>query len=100
MLVNYGLNSLFVFWILFNDIGECVIMELCKWNVDISKVLCGGECLGIYFFEIGVVSWGSKVVYDWVYFGMVIILKGMINWEEVFEGVDWFYWMGIIFVLF
>lgn len=40
--------------------------------------------MGIYFLEIGVVACGSKVVYDWVYFGMVIIEKGMIDWEIVF----------------
>lgn len=86
-LVNYGIFVFFVIWLLNNDIGECVFMEMWKCGVDINYIVCGGECLGIYFLEIGVVLCGSKVVYDWSYLGMVMIEKGMVDWELVFVDV-------------
>lgn len=94
-LANYGMGSSFVSRIPSNDIGECAMMELRKRNVDTSKVLRGGERLGIYFLETGAVSRGSKVVYDRAHSGMATIEKGMIDWEVVFKDADWFHWTGI-----
>ncbi len=94
-LANYNLKSTFVSRIPANDIGQCAIMELRKHGVDTSRILRGGERLGIYFLETGAVSRGSKVIYDRAYSGMSSIQKGMVDWEEVFEGADWFHWTGI-----
>lgn len=94
-LANYGMQSHFVSRIPHNDIGECAIMELRKRGVDTSYIARGGERLGIYFLETGAVSRGSKVVYDRAHSGMASIEKGMIDWEEVFSGADWFHWTGI-----
>jgi sugar/nucleoside kinase (ribokinase family) len=85
-LANFGLSSTFVSRIPANDIGECAIMELRKRGVDTTKVIRGGERLGIYFLETGAVSRGSKVIYDRAHSGMATIEKGMIDWEEVLRG--------------
>jgi len=66
-----------------------------KRGVDTQHILRGGERLGIYFLETGAVSRGSKVVYDRAYSSMSTIEKGMVDWEKVFEGADWFHWTGI-----
>jgi len=94
-LANYGMSSSFVSRIPQNDIGECAIMELRKRGVDTHQVIRGGERLGIYFLETGAVSRGSKVVYDRAYSGMASIQKGMVDWEAIFQDVDWFHWTGI-----
>lgn len=94
-LANYGLDVDFVSRIPENDIGECAIMELRKRNVNTQHIVRGGERLGVYFLEIGAVSRGSKVVYDRAHSGMATIEKGMIDWEQVFEGAEWFHWTGI-----
>jgi len=94
-LANYGMESSFVSRIPSNDIGECAIMELRKRNVDTSKVLRGGERLGIYFLETGAVSRGSKVVYDRAHSGMATVQAGMYDWDEIFKDADWFHWTGI-----
>lgn len=73
LFVNYGLWVDFVICLFNNDIGDCVLMEMCKCGVEIVNILWGGEWLGIYFLEMGVVSWGSKVVYDWVYLVIFMI---------------------------
>ncbi len=94
-LARFGLDSTFVSRIPDNDIGECAIMELRKRGVNTSKIISGGERLGIYFLETGAVSRGSKVVYDRAHSGMATIEKGMIDWAEIFEDADWFHWTGI-----
>ena len=38
---------------------------------------------------------GGKVVYDRAHSAMAEIESGMIDWDTVFEGVDWFHWTGI-----
>ncbi|MEX0660618.1 MAG: sugar kinase [Balneolaceae bacterium] len=94
-LSNYGVPSQFVTRLPTNDIGECAMMELRKRGVDTSKIVYGGERLGIYFLETGAVSRGSKVIYDRAHSAMSTIRPGMIDWEQVFDGATWFHWTGI-----
>lgn len=94
-LANYGLPVEFVTRLPANDLGECALMEMRKRNVGIQHILRGGERLGIYFLEIGAVSRGSKVVYDRAHSSMSTIQKGMVDWETVFAGAQWFHWTGI-----
>ena len=92
---NYGLDSTFVTRLPNNDLGDCALMELRKRGVDTSRIIRGGERLGIYFLETGAVSRGSKVVYDRAYSAMSTIGKGMVDWDRVFNGATWFHWTGI-----
>jgi len=94
-LANYGISVDFVTRLPKNDIGECAMMEMRKRGVGVDKIVWGGERLGIYFLETGAVSRGSKVVYDRAYSSMSTIQSGMIDWEKVFDGVEWFHWTGI-----
>ncbi len=94
-LANYGVPVSFVTRLPQNDIGDCALMELRKRGVQTKDIIRGGERLGIYFLEIGAVSRGSKVVYDRAHSSMSSIQKGMVDWEKVFDGADWFHWTGI-----
>lgn len=94
-LANYGIPVEFVTRLPKNDIGECAMMEMRKRGVGVNHIVYGGERLGIYFLETGAVSRGSKVVYDRSHSSMADIKSGMVNWEKVFEGVEWFHWTGI-----
>ncbi len=94
-LANYGVPVDFITRLPKNDIGECAMMEMRKRGVGVDKIVYGGDRLGIYFLETGAVSRGSKVVYDRAHSAIAEIESGMINWEEVFEGVEWFHWTGI-----
>ncbi|RED47884.1 sugar kinase [Seonamhaeicola sediminis] len=94
-LANYGVDVDFVTRLPKNDIGECAMMEMRKRGVGVDKIVWGGDRLGIYFLETGAVSRGSKVVYDRANSAMAEIQSGMVDWEEVFKGADWFHWTGI-----
>lgn len=94
-LANYGVPVQFVTRLPKNDIGECAMMEMRKRGVGVDHIVYGGDRLGIYFLETGAVSRGSKVVYDRAHSAMAEIKSGMIDWDKVFEGVEWFHWTGI-----
>lgn len=94
-LANYGIPVDFVTRLPENDLGKCAMMEMRKRGVGVGKIVWGGERLGIYFLETGAVSRGSKVVYDRAHSAMATIQPGMVNWEAVFDGVEWFHWTGI-----
>lgn len=94
-LANYGVDIDFVTRLPKNDIGACAMMEMRKRGVGVDKIVYGGDRLGIYFLETGAVSRGSKVVYDRAHSAIAEIESGMINWEDVFDGVEWFHWTGI-----
>jgi len=94
-LANYGIPVDFVTRLPKNDIGECAMMEMRKRGVNVDHIIYGGDRLGIYFLETGAVNRGSKVVYDRAHSAIAEIKIGMIDWEKVFEGAQWFHWTGI-----
>jgi 2-dehydro-3-deoxygluconokinase len=57
--------------------------------------LRGGDRLGIYFLETGAAQRASKVIYDRAGSSFATIQPGMVDWNAVFGGADWFHWTGI-----
>ena len=94
-LANFGIPVDYVTRLPKNDIAQACVMDLRKYGVGVDKITWGGERLGIYFLETGSVSRGSKVVYDRSHSAISEIKSGMIDWEKVFEGANWFHWTGI-----
>ncbi|PXY01708.1 2-dehydro-3-deoxygluconokinase [Marinifilum breve] len=94
-LANYGIDASFVTRLPKNDIARSCEMDLKKYGVNTEHIVYGGDRLGIYFLETGAVSRGSKVVYDRAHSAISQIEKGMIDWDKVFEGANWFHWTGI-----
>ena len=94
-LANYGVNAEFVSRLPENEIGASAMKEMRKMNVASENVIYGGERLGIYFLETGAGTRGSNVVYDRAHSAMATIEKGMVDWEKVLAGAEWFHWSGI-----
>ena len=94
-LANFGEQVEFVSRLPRNDIARSCVMELRRYGVGVENMVYGGERLGIYFLETGAVARPSKVVYDRAHSSIATIERGMINWEAVFQGADWFHWTGI-----
>ncbi|GHT15939.1 2-dehydro-3-deoxygluconokinase [Bacteroidia bacterium] len=94
-LANYGVDAEFVSRVPKNDIADACLKSLHKYNVNTANMIFGGERLGIYFLETGAVSRASKVVYDRAHSSIADIKAGMIDWERVLKGADWFHWTGI-----
>jgi 2-dehydro-3-deoxygluconokinase len=94
-LANYGLKVDYVTRLPKNDLAEACLMDLRRYNVGTDKIIYGGDRLGIYFLETGAVARASKVIYDRANSAIAGIEPGMIDWNSVFEGVQWFHWTGI-----
>ena len=94
-LANYGLDAEFVTRLPENDIAAACVKDLHKHRVKTDHIVYGGDRLGIYFLETGAVARASKVIYDRAHSAISEIKPGMIGWEQVLTGADWFHWTGI-----
>jgi 2-dehydro-3-deoxygluconokinase len=78
-----------------NDIGEACLRFIRQYGVGTSKILRGGERLGIYFMEMGAMQRASNVLYDRAHSALATIEPGSIDWRAIFADADWFHWTGI-----
>lgn len=94
-LANFGMTADFVTRLPANDLGDACIQFLRQYGVGVDKIVRGGDRIGIYFLEMGTMQRGSKVIYDRAHSSIATIEPGMIDWQAVFAGADWFHWTGI-----
>lgn len=94
-LANFGIPVDYVTRLPKNDIASACVADLRSYGVGVDRIVYGGERIGIYFLETGAVSRGSKVVYDRANSAVSQIQPGMVDWDTVFDGANWFHWTGI-----
>lgn len=94
-LANYGLDARFVTKVPKHEIGQSAINALRRYGVDTRYITRGGDRLGIYFLESGASQRPSKVIYDRAHAAIAEADTSDFNWQEIFEGVDWFHFTGI-----
>lgn len=94
-LANYGMDARFVTKLPAHDIGQAAINDLRRYGVDTTKVTRGGERVGIYFLEKGASQRASKVIYDRAHSAICEATTADFNWDEIFEGAEWFHFTGI-----
>ena len=63
-LANYGVDVAFVTKLPTHEIGQAAVNSLRKFGVDTSKIVRGGDRVGIYYCEKGASQRPSKVIYD------------------------------------
>ena len=94
-LANYGIDSMFVTKLPKHEIGQAAVNSLRRFGVDTSKIVRGGERVGIYFNEKGASQRPSKVIYDRAYSAIAMAQPEDFDWNAIFEGADWFHFTGI-----
>lgn len=94
-LANYGLDSVFVSRLPNNELGQSAINSLRRYGVDTSKVVRGGNRIGIYFVEKGASQRPSKVIYDRADTAIANAIPTDFDWDAIFNGVEWFHFTGI-----
>jgi len=94
-LANYGVDAAFVTKLPSHEIGQMAVNSLRKYGVDTTKITRGGDRVGVYFCEKGASQRPSKVIYDRAYSAIAQATSADFNWDEIFEGVDWFHFTGI-----
>ena len=99
-LANYGVDVAFVSKLPDHEIGQSAINSLRKFGVDTSKIVRGGERVGIYYCEKGASQRPSKVIYDRAYSSISMAKSEDFDWDKIFDGVEWFHFTGITPALF
>ena len=94
-LANFGMDAAFVTKLPSHEIGQAAVNSLRRFGVDTSKITRGGDRVGIYFLEKGASQRPSKVIYDRAYSSIMTAKPEDFDWQNIFEGADWFHFTGI-----
>ena len=94
-LANYGMDASFVTKLPAHAIGQAAVNSLRRYGVDTTKIVRGGERVGIYFNEKGASQRGSVCIYDRANSAIAKASTSDFDWDAIFEGVDWFHFTGI-----
>ena len=94
-LANYGMDAAFVTKLPAHAIGQCAINSLRRYGVDTSRIVRGGERVGIYYNEKGASQRGSVCIYDRANSAIQLAQPSDFDWDSIFDGADWFHFTGI-----
>ena len=94
-LANFGLDSTYVTKLPKHAIGQAAVDSLRYFGVDTSKVVRGGDRVGIYYLEKGASQRGSVCIYDRAHSAIAEAKPTDFDWNSIFEGADWFHFTGI-----
>ena len=94
-LANYGMDVEYFTVLPNNAIGDACIGELRRFNVNTDKILRTPGRMGIYFLEPGANQLPSKTIYDRADSAIALAKPGDVDWDKVFEGVNFFHITGI-----
>ena len=72
-----------------------IVAELEEKNIDCSAINYSGERIGSYYLAQGTDLKHSGVIYDRAHSSFAGLKPGLINWEEVLTGCDWFHFSAI-----
>ena len=94
-LANFGMDSTYVTKLPKHAIGQGAVDSLRSFGVDTSKIVRGGDRVGIYFLEKGASQRGSVCIYDRANSAIQLADPTDFNWDIIFDGADWFHFTGI-----
>jgi len=96
---HFGHNCSFVSKLPHNSIAESAIRTLRKEGVKTNFIKRGGERIGIYFLEKGASQRPSQVIYDRANSSIACAQFDDFDFDEIFDGQDWFHITGITVAL-
>jgi len=94
-LANFGVDAAFVTKLPKHEIGQAAVNVLRQFGVDTSRIVRGGNRVGIYFLEKGASQRPSKVIYDRAHSAIADAEQKDFDWKRIFEGACWFHFTGI-----
>ncbi len=94
-LANFGIESRYVTKLPKHAIGQAAVDSLRYFGVDTSKIVRGGDRVGIYFLEKGASQRGSVCIYDRAHSAIQESIPEDFDWDVIFDGADWFHFTGI-----
>lgn len=78
-----------------HEIGQAAINSIRSLGVDTSKIVRGGDRIGVYFLEKGASQRPSKVIYDRKGSAIATATASDFDWDDILEGCGCLYLTGI-----
>ena len=94
-LAGFDQDAVYVTKLPAHAIGQAAVNSLRRYGVDTSKIVRGGDRVGIYFNEKGASQRPSVCIYDRAHSAIQEATSADFDWNAIFEGVDWFHFTGI-----
>ncbi|WP_345212338.1 sugar kinase [Mucilaginibacter gynuensis] len=94
-LALWGLPSKYFTALPDNGLSAQIITYLQQKNIDTTPVLFSGDKIGLYFLTKGKDLKNDALIYDRAHSAFANLQPGMIDWDNVLEGVSWFNFSAI-----
>ncbi|HRI24716.1 MAG TPA: sugar kinase [Ferruginibacter sp.] len=78
-----------------NFLSKQLAAYLQEKNIDTSSIHYSGNRVGVYYLQQGTDVKHSAVVFDRAGSSFSQLQRGMINWDNVLEGISWFHFSAI-----
>ena len=88
-LANYGMDAVYVTKLPAHAIGQAAINSLRRYGVDTSKIVRGGDRVGIYFNEKGASQRGSVCIYDRAHSAIQEASTADFDWDSPASPRPW-----------
>jgi 2-dehydro-3-deoxygluconokinase len=94
-LAHFGVPVTYITKLPHNEIADNALIFLKGNGIDTSKILQGGDRIGLYFMEKGCRQRAAKVVFDRKHSSFSQLKREELDWGNVFAGVSRFHFSGI-----
>ena len=89
-LANFGRDTAFVTKLPAHAIGQAAVNSLRRYGVDTSRIVRGGDRIGIYYNEKGASQRGSVCIYDRAHSAIADSSPEEFDWARIFRDARWF----------
>lgn len=94
-LATWGTDMLYISRLPENILSRNVEKFLQELRIDTSRMIWGGERIGIYYMQPGADMQSQSVVYDRKYSAFSELEPGVMDWDQYLDGVTWLHWTAI-----
>lgn len=78
-----------------NGMSAQIVDFLQQKDIDLSKIFYHGKRIGLYFLTKGQDLKHDALIYDRAHSAFAELQPGMIDWDSVLDGVEWFHFSAI-----
>lgn len=94
-LALWGIPSAYFTALPDNFMSDQLIGVMKDKNIDVSRIYHGGDRIGLYYLPKGKDLKNAGVIYDRANSAFATLKPNSINWDQLFEGMDWFHFSAI-----
>lgn len=94
-LANWGIPVKYCTALPDHYISKEIMESLQEEGIDTTAILMQGDRIGTYTLPKGADLKNAGVIYDRAYSSFSFLKPGMIQWDQVLEGYDWFHFTAI-----